>query len=778
MATCLATTALIAPGSASADVGNINNAHQAIVQIKTFAMGLDNLLTEVGSGTGVIVTPDGVVLTNHHVVTVEDSFDDSEWPVGYQVCLTLSYELEPDCSYTAKLIAKDKDSDLALLKIVPISGLSISRTFTYLEALRSDTVALNDEVAILGYPAIGGDTISASAGIVSGKQDKYGKKWIKSDAVVSFGSSGGAVLDADGKLVGIPTEVHSDFAGSLGYAINVSSIRSWIDSNVSGNPTAAPLQTQVEAMAKKQKSANDSNTFTHDTGAFSVTKPSDWEFEYLHEDSLFIGKLSDEEAGYVVIALAKYPFNVSLNDADLVIKSQLSTSQTLATVQITKSEEATINGVKSRLIQSSALGSITNQYFIPNRNYFIQVVYGNGKNDRDSAIVRGIVNSIRTGSVPQVTPLQEYTNVRPVFSLRTTSDWALNPVNSKSGPINFHHRSKLGLADVSLMKRSEDQRAMSNEQFLEQIVSSHNSLNAITGNLNLRSEIVQSSAHAVLNDEIKDGVMVQGKSLNIATGQVVQRDYSFAIPTPDAWIVLSVGYFGPDEAGYNAVLDSFRPILQSFSLSSKPRAATAAVATPAAKPQATAAPVARTGSLANRMKGKILLQVESRGEAWYVKPEDGRRVYMKDGATAYQMMRSLGTGISNADLEKIPVGVETRFTDADQDGDGLADKLEEGLKTDPTNPDTDGDGVSDGVEVLTNGTNPLGSGRLTISSSLVNRMLGKILLQVESRGEAWYVRPEDGKRYYMKDGDAAYQIMRFLSTGIRNSDLDQIAAAE
>ena len=53
---------------------------------------------------------------------------------------------------------------------------------------------------------------------------------------------------------------------------------------------------------------------------------------------------------------------------------------------------------------------------------------------------------------------------------------------------------------------------------------------------------------------------------------------------------------------------------------------------------------------------------------------------------------------------------------------------------------------------------------------------GKILLQVESRGEAWYIYPDDGKRYYMTDGDAAYQIMKFLSLGISNIDLEKIRA--
>lgn len=178
--------------------------------------------------------------------------------------------------------------------------------------------------------------------------------------------------------------------------------------------------------------------------------------------------------------------------------------------------------------------------------------------------------------------------------------------------------------------------------------------------------------------------------------------------------------------------------------------------------------------LIDRVRGRILLQVESHGEAWYVNPKDNKRFYLKDGATAYSLMREAGLGISNVDLAKIPVGFEDRFNDTDSDGDGLADKLEMGLGTDPNKADTDGDGVNDRAEILA-GNNPLGAGTLSQDNSLANRLKGKIVLQVQSRGEAWYIDPSDGKRYYMRDGDAAYQIMRFRSLGITNSDLSKIA---
>ncbi len=178
-------------------------------------------------------------------------------------------------------------------------------------------------------------------------------------------------------------------------------------------------------------------------------------------------------------------------------------------------------------------------------------------------------------------------------------------------------------------------------------------------------------------------------------------------------------------------------------------------------------------TLTNRLKGRILLQTEENGEAWYVDEVTEQKFYLKDGATAYQALKAFGLGVSTTDLEKIPVGFEDRFDDTDTDGDGLADKIEEALGTDPENTDTDGDGFNDGDEVR-GSFNPLGLGKSANDTSLANRLKGKILLQVDGRGEAWYIHPENGKRYYMKDGPAAYQIMRFLSLGITNDDLRKI----
>jgi len=179
--------------------------------------------------------------------------------------------------------------------------------------------------------------------------------------------------------------------------------------------------------------------------------------------------------------------------------------------------------------------------------------------------------------------------------------------------------------------------------------------------------------------------------------------------------------------------------------------------------------------LTQQVKGEILLQVEGKGEAWYVDLITGQRFYLQNGQSAYQALQAFGLGITNADLAKIPVGLEERAERVDSDGDGLDDRLEEALGTDPNNPDSDGDGFKDGDEVK-NEYSPRGQGRPSFNRTLAGNLEGRIALQVESRGQAWYIH--DGKRYYLKDGALAYQIMRYLSLGITNDDIRQIAVGE
>ncbi len=181
----------------------------------------------------------------------------------------------------------------------------------------------------------------------------------------------------------------------------------------------------------------------------------------------------------------------------------------------------------------------------------------------------------------------------------------------------------------------------------------------------------------------------------------------------------------------------------------------------------------RAGSvLAEGLKGRILIQVQAHGEAWYVDPQDLKRYYLGRPTDAFELMRNLSRGITNTNLERIPVGVLPGGPD--QDGDGLPDALENALGTNPGNKDTDGDGYDDKSE-LENGFNPEGSGKLPIDPAFTLRNDGLIFLQVENHGEAWYVNPGDKRRYFLGRPEDAFTAMKKFGLGITDADLNKIA---
>lgn len=169
------------------------------------------------------------------------------------------------------------------------------------------------------------------------------------------------------------------------------------------------------------------------------------------------------------------------------------------------------------------------------------------------------------------------------------------------------------------------------------------------------------------------------------------------------------------------------------------------------------------------LQGRILLDIERGGEAWYVLPAANERVFLGRPADAFQVMRELGLGITSRELSVLPPALLSYEGD-DMDGDGLADEFEGALGTNPESADTDGDGFSDKTE-LEKSYSPVGPKRFAVNTQLLNRMKGRILLQVEGAGQAWYVSPVDGKRYYLGRPSDAFRIMRELSLGITHANL-------
>lgn len=180
----------------------------------------------------------------------------------------------------------------------------------------------------------------------------------------------------------------------------------------------------------------------------------------------------------------------------------------------------------------------------------------------------------------------------------------------------------------------------------------------------------------------------------------------------------------------------------------------------------------KAGTLSTALKGKILLQVEENGEAWYVNPADEERYYMGRPDDAYNLMRELGIGITNENLNKIPIA-EANFGGTDTDSDGLSDAIEDSIGSNKFKADSDDDGYNDKTEILLN-SNPNGLGKFNIDLNFANSQKGKIFIQVEAHGEAWYIYPDNSKRYFLSRPIDAFNIMRSLGLGITTANLEQI----
>lgn len=177
-----------------------------------------------------------------------------------------------------------------------------------------------------------------------------------------------------------------------------------------------------------------------------------------------------------------------------------------------------------------------------------------------------------------------------------------------------------------------------------------------------------------------------------------------------------------------------------------------------------------------RLQGYILLQVEENGEAYYYNPEDDLRYFLGRPQDAFELMRSAGLGITNNDLNKIPIGI-TQLTGPDNDNDSLSNAFEDAVGTSNFSADSDGDDYSDRAEIEGH-YNPIGEGNWSVDYSVINMLKGKVLLQVENNGEAWYVYPQDGKRYFLGRPHDAFEVMRRLGMGISNQNLNLIISDE
>ena len=286
-----------------------------------FFRGFSNPRPRVESslGSGVILSEDGVVVSNYHVVAMATEI---------QVVTTDKRE------YEARVVLADQASDLAILQLEEAKGLP----FLYLR--NSDQVEVGELALAIGNPFGVGQTVSsgivsglARSGTASGEGFGY---YIQTDAPINPGNSGGALIDANGDLIGINTRILSRSGGSngIGFAIPANLVREFVKQARNG---AEEFQRPWAGMAGQPVDADLA-------GSLGMELPEGMVISELHPKSPFakagfeVGDVITEVDGEVVNSPSEMVFRMSvagLDGTSMVTRLRGETRETLVVEMFT-----------------------------------------------------------------------------------------------------------------------------------------------------------------------------------------------------------------------------------------------------------------------------------------------------------------------------------------------------------------------------------------------------------------------------------------------------------
>lgn len=230
-----------------------------VVQVISYKEPLGMYFSLQWWGSGTVIDTLGHILTNNHVVDnglggISDDFS---------VCLTEDAALPPKCHYTASVVARDPEKDIALLQIDSNDIFGNPVNYSSFSALPLDYTYVPitwDPVLARGYPWVWANTITETQGIVSGTYDYNGNTYIKTDTLIAWGNSGGPLI-RNSRLVWVNTFLIGGFSDpALGYSLSIREAQNFLQINSTkttriqkNSPKFSPfLQFVNESTQKKQ----------------------------------------------------------------------------------------------------------------------------------------------------------------------------------------------------------------------------------------------------------------------------------------------------------------------------------------------------------------------------------------------------------------------------------------------------------------------------------------------------------------------------------------------
>lgn len=653
------------------------------------------------SGSGTIIDSKGIVLTNKHVVIDKFGNAISTCVIGFttSISATPSFYTGEDLNLAeVKYYTSSSDLDAALLYLDNPTNIQ----FPYINIWdsNSDNIFLGEKIEVVGYPSIGGSTITYTSGDFSG----YGSyldgtaNYIKASVPLEHGNSGGGAYNASGQFIGIPTMVMVGSLNLLSYILSVNSVKSWL-SGVLGSSYKQEVIEHTPVIQEAPQYIPDDNTPPS-------LKGYEIKYEIVNNDT--------EKRSYIQYSIPR----ASIGEAGTVKRIYYYFGDNKFADPLLQGES----------FEPALSGDITipNQFQITDEDLFFIVKLQDSSGNISDAIVApwkvsqmlevGVEyalynDAIRKFQGSDYRTLDKYSGR---FIKNNEEIWWVSP-KDKVRFIVYH-------PDLGVEYPNDTIHVWLWSNWSGLAIST----GIISSDLKQRPRSVWGQLLVEFKDdgsgfaegtECEDGCYINpinGEFINFKGVIDYGKKGDGALRLIDSLAV----NISDKEINSIEPLGSNNLIHKNIQWAIDHNQIPKYVYTVVESQSSNDDFVNRSESsdFISRLKGFILLQVEEHGEAWYVDPTTERRYYMKDGPTAYEMMRYFGLGITNADLERVKAGNVT----------------------------------------------------------LINRLKGRILLQVEAHGEAYWIHPVSGEAHYLKDGAEAYRLMRFYSLGITNNDLNKI----
>lgn len=504
-----------------------------------------------GSGSGTVVSPDGIIITNHHVIFDDEDFEPLD---TFEVCITFEVKDEPVCKYTARLIAQDKDLDIALLKIneKDVFGKTVP-PLNFLDYQSSATPREQTEIRVFGYPGSGGKTITITKGQISGFEQFNGFSYFKTDTDFDHGSSGGTAVDTEGNFIGIPTYIRS-YAENVGFFLDLREAREWIDQHITQQASGdRQAEKKLEVNLARLESANSDLAFTQENYPYlSAVLPEGWEFLEINDNSFFASQKNLSNPVGLSVFTLNYQYEVGKGYLDK-LDEQL--EQVKENFPDYKKESVTFAGQKAWKITYTSYSNKNTTYYIPYGYTMVGVSYSidlDESEKQEKEIVPALEKlsfartSVKNPSLPKTLSFSN-----PPFEIASADDFLFQK--------NSDMRSEDLLADAAqkdnfegtfalyYSKVPKDERQLSAKERLDQIIKNFSGKKIVFKN----DQVVLGGLHGFLFTYEYEGNQYQEIRKRMIV-IVVDGDYEFTIDYDDL-----TDQFDDNLPTVQKILDSF-----------------------------------------------------------------------------------------------------------------------------------------------------------------------------------------------------------------------------